>query len=121
VEWDDLKGFHVDFVLGRSGPRCREIGGCGCVTVAGLHITWGLPALRSGELASRLADCRYCELGWLGIVVYSVTSSCWPQNAARLVRRTDGMSGQTDLAQSRTVMTPATLYNFIAERQAAME
>jgi hypothetical protein len=42
--------------------------------------------------------------------VYSFASSCWPQNAARLARRTDGMSGQTGLAQSRTVMTPATLY-----------
>jgi hypothetical protein len=31
-------------------------------------------------------------------------------DVARLLQLTDGMSGQTGLTQSRTVMTPATLY-----------
>ena len=37
-----------------------------------------------------MADCRYCECRWLWIVVYSYAGSGWPQNAARLSRRTDG-------------------------------
>jgi hypothetical protein len=31
-------------------------------------------------------------------------------DVARLLRRTDGASGQAGVTQSRTVMTPATLY-----------
>ena len=62
-------------------------------------ITWELAQRRDQVciVRDRVADCRYCELGWLVIVVYSYAGSCWPQNAARLARRTDDMSGQTGL------------------------
>ena len=99
-------GRHVGFLPGKKQgltvgrSRGGESEGAGCQLVGRTPYNVGTGPKRRDQVRivrDRVADCRYCERRLLGIVVYSYAGSCWPQNAARLARRTDGMSGQTGL------------------------